>query len=211
MSPTLLPTGRSLTGTGIVHPLLPASQAIPNDASLNEAEPLLIVSGSNMSGKSTLLRAIGLNTVLAWAGAPVCCATLSVSPLQVAASLRIVDSLGEGRSRFYAEILRLRQILTLSGEQPVLFLLDEVLSGTNSHDRRVGAEAIIRQLLNHGALGLVTTHDLALTAMALPGARNVHFADDYIDGELHFDYRMKTGPVQRSNAIPLMRSIGLDV
>ena len=211
VSPTLLPTGKSLTGTGIAHPLLPASQAVANDASLNEAEPLLIVSGSNMSGKSTLLRAIGLNTVLAWAGAPVCCETLSVSPLQVAASLRIVDSLGEGRSRFYAEILRLRQILTLSSEGPVLFLLDEVLSGTTSHDRRVGAEAIIRQLLSHGALGLVTTHDLALTAMALPGARNVHFADDYIDGELHFDYRMKTGPVQRSNAIPLMRSIGLDV
>ena len=211
VTPTLLPKGKSFSGTAISHPLLPVSQAIANDASLNEAEPLLIVSGSNMSGKSTLLRAIGLNTVLAWAGAPVCCAALSVSPLQVAASLRIVDSLGEGRSRFYAEILRLRQILTLSSGQPVLFLLDEVLSGTNSHDRRVGAEAILRQLLSHGALGLVTTHDLALTAMALPGARNVHFADDYLDGELHFDYRMKSGPVQRSNAIPLMRSIGLDV
>lgn len=211
VAPALLPSGKSFTGHGIAHPLLPATEAVANDASLSETEPILIVSGSNMSGKSTLLRAIGLNTVLAWAGAPVCCASLSVSPLQVAASLRIVDSLGEGRSRFYAEILRLRQILTLSGQQPVLFLLDEVLSGTNSHDRRVGAEAIIRQLLSHGALGLVTTHDLALTSMALPGARNVHFADDYVDGELHFDYRMKQGPVQRSNAIPLMRSIGLDV
>ena len=207
----LLPRGKSLRGTGIAHPLLPATQAVPNDASLHEAAPILIVSGSNMSGKSTLLRAIGLNTVLAWAGAPVCCQTLSVSPLQVAASLRIVDSLGEGRSRFFAEILRLRQILTLSSERPVLFLLDEVLSGTNSHDRRVGAEAIIRQLLSNGAIGLITTHDLALTAMALNGARNVHFADDYIGGQLSFDYRMKDGPVQRSNAIPLMRSIGLDV
>jgi hypothetical protein len=210
-NPVLVPAGKSFSGTGIAHPLLPAAQAVANDVSLSEAEPILIVSGSNMSGKSTLLRAVGLNTVLAWAGAPVCCATLVVSPLQVAASLRIVDSLGEGRSRFYAEILRLRQILKLSAEQPVLFLLDEVLSGTNSHDRRVGAEAIIRQLLAHGALGLVTTHDLALTAMALAGARNVHFADDYVGGELSFDYRMKQGPVQRSNAIPLMRSIGLDV
>ncbi|MBY0507144.1 MAG: hypothetical protein K2X03_24735 [Bryobacteraceae bacterium] len=211
ISPTLLPAGKSFTGTGIAHPLLPATQAVANDASLSESAPILIVSGSNMSGKSTLLRAIGLNTVLAWSGAPVCCASLAVSPLQVAASLRIVDSLGEGRSRFYAEILRLRQILTLSTTEPVLFLLDEVLSGTNSHDRRTGAEAIIRQLLSHGALGLVTTHDLALTAMDLPGARNVHFADDYVHGELSFDYRMKPGPVQRSNAIPLMRSIGLDV
>ena len=211
VAPALLAQGKSFTGRGIAHPLLPATQAVANDASLSQEAPLLIVSGSNMSGKSTLLRAIGLNAVLAWSGAPVCCASLSVSPLQVAASLRIVDSLSEGRSRFYAEILRLRQILTLAANQPVLFLLDEVLSGTNSHDRRVGAEAIIRQLLSHGALGLVTTHDLALTAMALPGARNVHFADDYVSGELSFDYRMKEGPVQRSNAIPLMRSIGLDV
>ncbi len=211
VEPTLLPDGKTFAGVGIAHPLLPAAQAVANDASLSADQPLLIVSGSNMSGKSTLLRAIGLNTVLAWAGAPVCCTSLSVSPLQVAASLRIVDSLNEGRSRFYAEILRLRQILTLSADQPVLFLLDEVLSGTNSHDRRVGAEAIIRQLLAHGAVGLVTTHDLALTAMDFLGVRNVHFADDYVEGELHFDYRMKQGPVQRSNAIPLMRSIGLDV
>lgn len=211
VTPELLPNGKSFRGQAIAHPLLPAAQAIANDAELNEGAPLLIVSGSNMSGKSTLLRAIGLNTVLAWSGAPVCCGSLAVSPLHVAASLRIVDSLSEGRSRFYAEILRLRQILTLSLTEPVLFLLDEVLSGTNSHDRRVGAEAIIRQLLSHGALGLVTTHDLALTAMDLPTACNVHFADDYLNGELSFDYRMKTGPVQRSNAIPLMRSIGLDV
>src|SRR5205807_1961729 len=141
------------------------------------------ISGSNMSGKSTLLRAVGTNTVLAWAGAPVRATTLRLSPLVVGATLRIQDSLQAGRSRFYAEVLRVRQLLDLArGAPPLLFLVDELFQGTNSHDRRVGAEAVIRRLVSAGALGLVTTHDLALTDIAehlSPQAANVHFEDQF--------------------------------
>lgn len=200
---------------GLRHPLMSATQAVPNDVSLSDKMQLLIVSGSNMSGKSTLLRAIGLNCVLAWAGAPVAAACLRISPLALGASLRTVDSLQEGRSRFYAEILRLRQIMDLtSGDIPVLFLLDELLSGTNSHDRRIGAEAVLRGLVERGAIGLITTHDLALAQIveALAGrAANCHFEDHLEDGKISFDYKLRPGVVQRSNALELMRAVGLQV
>jgi DNA mismatch repair ATPase MutS len=176
---------------------------------------LLIVSGSNMSGKSTLLRSVGLNTALAWAGAPVCAKRLAISPLIVGASIRVQDSLQDGRSRFYAEITRLREIVNLAAQpRTVLFLIDELLSGTNSHDRRIGASAIVRTLIDRGAIGMITTHDLALAHIAedLPGrAANVHFADTFEDGRLHFDYRLSPGVVERSNALDLMRSVGLEV
>ena len=120
-----------------------------------------------MSGKSTLLRTVGINVVLALAGAPVRATRLTLSPLQVGATLRIQDSLAEGASRFYAEITRLKQLVDLSrAEPPLLFLLDEILAGTNSHDRRIGAEAVVRGLVERGAIGLVTTHDLALAEVA---------------------------------------------
>jgi DNA mismatch repair ATPase MutS len=177
--------------------------------------PLLVVSGSNMSGKSTLLRSVGVNAVLALAGAPVRATRLTLSRLQVAASIRVEDSLQEGISHFYAEILRLRQIMELTrSETPVLFLLDEILQGTNSHDRRIGAEAVVRGLLDRGAIGLITTHDLALSRLAetLNGrAANVHFEDHLEDGKVRFDYRMRAGVVTKSNALELMRGIGLEV
>jgi hypothetical protein len=199
----------------ISHPLMPESQAVRNSVQLSGSQRLLIVSGSNMSGKSTLLRAVGLNAVLAWAGAPVRAASLRISPLRLGASIRVLDSLQDGRSRFYAEITRLREIVDLAqGGAPVLFLIDELLSGTNSHDRRIGAGAILRSLVDRGALGLVTTHDLALTAIAndLSGrAVNVHFEDLLADGKLYFDYRLRQGVVERSNALDLMRSVGLEV
>ncbi|UCE86364.1 MAG: DNA mismatch repair protein MutS, partial [Deltaproteobacteria bacterium] len=165
--------------------------------------------------KSTLLRTVGINAVLAQAGAPVRARRLRMSPLCVGVSIRIQDSLLEGSSRFYAEIKRLRQIVDLAdGEQPLLFLLDEILHGTNSHDRRIGAEAVVRGLVDRGALGLVTTHDLALTRItdALGDrARNVHFEDHLEDGEMRFDYALRDGVVAKSNAIALMRAVGLDV
>ena len=176
---------------------------------------MLIVSGSNMSGKSTLMRSTGMAAVLAFAGAPVCAKSLRIAPMNIGASIRINDSLQEGASRFYAEILRLRQILDLCrGEHPLLFLLDEILHGTNSHDRRIGAEAIVRGLLRRGAIGLVTTHDLALTTIAddpAVHARNVHFADHVEDARMVFDYRMHDGVVTHSNALALMRAVGLEV
>jgi DNA mismatch repair ATPase MutS len=138
-----------------------------------------------------------------------------LSPLQIGATLRVLDSLRGGTSRFYAEISRLRQLMDLcASDTPVLFLLDEILHGTNSHDRQQGAEAIVRGLVDAGAVGLVTTHDLALAAAAdslAPRGRNVHFQDELVDGKLFFDYRLRDGVVRKSNALELMRSIGLRV
>ena len=200
---------------GLQHPLMPPSQCVPNDVSIGGALRVLIVSGSNMSGKSTLLRSIGLNAVLAWAGAPVAAKRLRISPVQVGASIRVTDSLQDGRSRFYAEISRIRRIMDLaSGPRPVLFLVDELLSGTNSHDRRIGAAALVRGLADRGAIGLVTTHDLALADLErdLGGrAANVHFDDEILDGQIRFDYRLRPGVVTRSNALELMRAVGLEV
>ncbi len=199
-------------GDAVGHPLIPGDRRVANDVRIGGVLRLLIVSGSNMSGKSTLLRAIGVNTLLALAGAPVCASRLRVSPMSVGASISLNDSLQEGASRFYAEILRIRDILRTP--PPLLFLLDEVLGGTNSHDRRIGAEAIIRGLVARGAIGLVTTHDLALAQIAdelAPRAANVHFEDHVEKGEVMFDYRMRPGVVTKSNALELMRAVGIEV
>jgi len=202
-------------GAELGHPLLPSARCVRNGVRLDETHRLFVVSGSNMSGKSTLLRTVGINAVLAQAGAPVRAASLRLSPLRLGATLRIQDSLQEGRSRFYAEITRVRALADVAaGPTPLLFLLDELFHGTNSHDRLIGASGVLRSLLNRGAIGLVTTHDLALTSIVralAPRAVNVHFEDRFEDGEIHFDYQMKTGPVTRSNAIALMRAVGLDV
>ncbi|MEQ1886395.1 MAG: DNA mismatch repair protein MutS [Bryobacteraceae bacterium] len=197
------------------HPLIAATAAIANDVLLSHQCAVWIVSGSNMSGKSTLLRSVGIATVLAWAGAPVTCGSLRVSRVKVGASIRINDSLADHKSRFYAEISRLRDVVELArAGEPLLFLLDELLSGTNSHDRRIGASAVLKGLAERGAIGLVTTHDLALTGIAeslSTHARNVHFEDQMVGGEMHFDYQLREGVVERSNALELMRSVGLDV
>ena len=197
------------------HPLMPQETCVGNDVSIGHAPALIVVSGSNMSGKSTLLRSIGTNAVLAQAGAPVFAAELRMTPLQVGTSMRMQDSLLDGTSKFYAEIKRLKRIVDLvGGEPPLLFLLDEVLHGTNSHDRGVGAAAVVETLLSKGAIGLITTHDLKLAEVAdslEERARNVHFADQLVDGAMSFDYKMRDGPVQKSNALGLMRAIGLEV
>jgi hypothetical protein len=202
-------------GTGLGHPLIPESRNVRTDLSLSDELRVFIVSGSNMSGKSTLLRTVGINTILAMAGAPVCAQSLRISPLKVGASIRIQDSLQAGASRFYAEITRLRQVVELTKTPPaVLFLLDEILHGTNSHDRRIGAEGVVRGLIERGGIGLVTTHDLALAHIAevlAPRAANVHFEDHLEAGKMTFDYLLRPGVIQRSNALELMRSVGLDV
>lgn len=202
-------------GVQLGHPLLPRAGMVRNDVRLAGDTQLLVVSGSNMSGKSTLLRTVGINAVMALAGAPVRAVSLRLSPVAVGATLRIQDSLLEGRSRFYAEITRIRTLADIAaGSVPLLFLLDELFQGTNSHDRRLGAEGVLRGLLDRGAIGLITTHDLALTAIAdelAPLAVNVHFQDRFEESALTFDYRMKPGPVTRSNALALMRAVGLDV
>jgi hypothetical protein len=199
----------------IGHPLIPEEQLVRNDLRLGGELRLLVVSGSNMSGKSTLLRTVGANAVLALAGAPVRAKSLRISPFTLGASIRVQDSLQEGISRFYAEITHLRQIMELAeGDLPLLFLLDEILQGTNSHDRRIGADGLVRGLLERGAVGLVTTHDLALAKIAdslSPRAANVHFEDHLEDGRMSFSYRMQPGVVRKSNALALMRAVGLKV
>lgn len=204
-----------LHAVGVAHPLLSEDSSVRNDVSLGPSTHLLLISGSNMSGKSTLLRSVGVNAVLAFAGAPVRAYAMQLSPLNIAASIQVSDSLQGGRSRFYAEILRLRAITEAArAKPPVLFLLDELLAGTNSSDRLAGAGALVRELLSRGALGLLSTHDLALTALATESGhsvRNAHFEDSILDGELHFDYQLRDGVVERSNGLALMRLVGLDV
>ena len=188
---------------------------VRNDVRLTPGTQLLVVSGSNMSGKSTLLRTVGVNAVLALAGAPVRAGSLRISPLTIGATLRIQDSLQEGRSRFIAEITRIRGLADIAARPvPLLFLLDELLHGTNSHDRLIGASGILRGLLAREAIGVITTHDLALTVIAdelAPRAANIHFEDVFEGGEIKFDFRAKAGPVTRSNALALMRAVGLEL
>ena len=202
-------------GEGLGHPLINRAECVVNDLRVDGDSRGLVMSGSNMSGKSTLLRTVGCAVVLGMAGAPVRATALRLSPFQIGASIRISDSLRDGTSHFLAEIKRLRQIVDLTdGPWPVFFLLDEVLHGTNSHDRKIGAEAVVRGLLERGAVGIVTTHDLALARIADQrelGMENVHFQDEIESGRMFFDFKLRKGVVARSNAIELMRSVGLEV
>jgi hypothetical protein len=202
---------------GLGHPLVADDQRVGNDVRLPSAGRALVVTGSNMSGKSTLLRAIGANAVLAFAGAPVCARELTIGPARVATSMRIEDSLERGVSHFYAELRRLKRVLDLARATdggPALFLLDEILHGTNSRERVIGACAVVRELLALGALGAVSTHDLGITALERElGGRvdNLHFEEQVQDDKMTFDYLLKPGIVQSSNALRLMRAIGIGV
>jgi hypothetical protein len=202
-----------LSAESLGHPTLKRAGCVPYDVQVEaESRPLLIVTGSNMSGKSTLLRAIGANVVLALAGAPVRATRLEISPLQIGCSVCVQDSLQEGKSRFAAETERLSHIITTASHESTLFLLDEFLGGTNSDDRLFGAETIIKLLLSSGAIGLLTTHDATLAEMisrTVPESRNVHFRESYQSGELHFDYRMHPGIRIRSGSNPLLLALCL--
>jgi hypothetical protein len=213
--PQFLEGTPTLTAEELGHPLIPAIKCVRNSLSLGGETRVLLVSGSNMSGKSTLLRAIGINTVLAMAGAPVRAQRLQLTPLRVGASILVNDSLLEGSSRFYAEITRLQHVCDLAERNPpVLFLLDELLQGTNSHDRFIGAQGILHALISCGAIGLISTHDLALTNIEGSSdvcLHNVHLQDEIADGKMKFDYKLRDGVVTKSNGIELMRLIGLKV
>lgn len=211
--PEFVAQGPWIDANQLGHPLLPADKAIRNDVKLGGGVQLMILSGPNMAGKSTFIRCVGVNVVLAMCGAPVRAGRLRLSPLAVAASICVLDSLSGGTSRFYAEIRRLKLAEDLAGKSPpVLFLMDELLSGTNSHDRLEGTKLIVRSLMDRGAIGIVSTHDLALAEIpqSMGGrAVNFHFEDRLEDGKLIFDYKLKPGVVKTSNALELMRSIGL--
>jgi ABC-type multidrug transport system fused ATPase/permease subunit len=198
------------------HPLLGEDRRVTNDVALPGPGNALLVTGSNMSGKSTLLRAIGLNAVLALAGGPVCARRLVLGRVTVATSMRVRDSLEAGISHFLAELTKLKRVVDLARTSPpVLFLLDEILHGTNSRERLIGARAIVRALTDLGALGAVSTHDLGIAERTpdLEGrVTNVHFEEQVDEkGTMTFDYKLKAGVVHTSNALRLMRAVGLDV
>lgn len=208
--------GPHYEATRLGHPLLPAASRICNDVSLNAEICALMITGSNMSGKSTMLRSIGINAVLAQAGAPVCAARLRMSELQVQTSMRVTDSLEAGTSRFYMEVKKLKQIVDRlqAGGAPVLFLLDEILHGTNSRERNIGAKAVVTYLVERGCIGAVSSHDLGLVTLeelSSGKVRNMHFEDHLENGKMCFDYRMKPGSVATSNALRLMRQVGLEM
>ena len=211
----ILSEGVQLSATGLVHPLLPSDGRVPNDLTLSGPGSALIITGSNMAGKSTLLRSLGLNVALALSGAPVCAESFTVSPLRLRASMRIDDSLQRGASYFQAELTRLRTVVgELTADPPVLFLLDELLRGTNANARHQGARAVLLHLLERGALGLVATHDVALSELEAehPGlVHNVHFTDVFEDGEMRFDYKLREGVVKTSNALRLLALAGIHV
>jgi DNA mismatch repair ATPase MutS len=205
----------SFVAEGLGHPLLPAFRRVENDVAIASAGTALLVTGSNMSGKSTLLRAVGINAVLALAGAPVCARRLSLAECQVRTSMRIKDSLEEGVSHFYAELGRLKGIVdAANGGERVLFLLDEVLHGTNSRERNLGAKAVVKHLLDRGAVGAVSSHDLGLSDLEAESGgkvRNVHFQELVEGDKMTFDYKLKPGVVTSSNALRLMKRIGIAV
>jgi DNA mismatch repair ATPase MutS len=196
------------------HPLLPEDICIRNDVHFDQECRLWIISGSNMAGKSTLLRSVGISVVLALAGAPVRATRMVLAPLHLCASIGVPDSLLDGKSRFQAEVERIRDSIAAAAKAPALFLIDEIFSGTNSHDRRIAAEAVVRTLLSHGAIGALSTHDLALTEIAtFPGlaGQNVHMCSRSDDAALDFDYRLKPGVNRQSNALAIARLAGVPV
>lgn len=202
-------------GEALGHPLVPDAKCVRNSVRLDSETRVMLVSGSNMSGKSTLLRTIGVNAVLAMAGAPIRGKSLRLSPLNVGTCIRRIDSLQQGRSGFYTEILQIRRVFQLTEDSTtLLFLFDELLEGTNSKDRRIGAEGLLKGLLNRRAIGVVTTHDLALTEIADSSKgeiRNMHFEDQVKDGIMHFDYKLREGIIAKSNALELMRLMGFEL
>ncbi len=211
--PEIVTTETCYEAADLGHPLIRASDRVRNDIELNDALKLLIISGSNMSGKSAMLRTVGINAVLALCGAPVCAKDMRISPFLIGTAIRFSDSMKHRTSYFYAVINRLRAVMKLQDEdRPLLFLIDEIKQGTNSRDRIEGAKAFVRKLTDRGGVGMVTTHDLELTQTVdtFQGrAANVHFVDQLVNGEIQFDYKIRPGVVQTSNALALMRSIGL--
>ncbi len=213
--PTLSNEDYHFHGIDLGHPLIEDKICVRNSVDLNPDCRLFIVSGSNMCGKSTFLRVIGINLVLTYIGAPVRAKSLIVSNLALGSSINVQDSLKEGYSKFFAEITKVKSLMDdAKKETPLLFLYDELLHGTNSHDRLIGAKAIIAKMLELNAIGLVTTHDLTLTKAIKElklKAKNVHFRDDFHGDRLVFDYKLHPGVVEKSNALELMRSVGIEV
>lgn len=211
--PIIIDESSHFKATQIGHPLLD-NKRVCNDLKFENQTRILLITGSNMSGKSTLLRTSGINLVLAYAGAPVCARTFSCSMMKIYTCMRISDNLEKNISSFYAELLRIKDIVQETEENTqVFFLLDEIFKGTNSQDRHEGAKILIKKLLRNGAIGLVSTHDLELKVLEEESekkVKNYHFREYYKNNEIHFDYKLRTGSSTTRNALYLMRMVGID-
>jgi len=211
--PEITAESSGIVAVNMGHPLL--GNSICNDLSMERGAGILLITGSNMSGKSTLLRTIGINLVLAYAGAPVFAQRFRCSRLRIYTCMRVSDNLGENISSFYAELLRIKQVVSASKtEGKIFFLLDEIFKGTNSQDRHAGAKVLIRQLSKVGAMGMVSTHDLELGDLERESdrkIRNYHFREYYKNDEIHFDYKLRPGISTTRNAMYLIKMAGIDV
>jgi DNA mismatch repair ATPase MutS len=213
--PSVEPGPPRFEAEGVGHPLIPGDRRVTNDVSLPDPGRALLITGSNMSGKSTLMRAMGLAAVMALAGAPVCARRLRLSELDVQTSMRVSDSLEQGVSHFYAEISKLKRVLSAAeAGHPVFFLLDEILHGTNSQERQIGARWVLARLLELSAVGAVSTHDIELCRLDAPLMDQVdqfHFRETVENGAMRFDYALRPGSVSGGNALRLMRQLGIEV
>ncbi len=212
--PEISKTNFTFSGRAIGHPLIDAKKRVSNDFQMSGKGTISLITGSNMAGKSTFLRSLGINLVLAQVGAPVCAAALSISPCMVFTSMRTKDNLEENISTFYAELIRINSLLkNINEKTPSFFLLDEILKGTNSHDRHIGALAIMKQLNQSNAFGLVSTHDVELNELTseLKNFKNFSFHSTMKDGKLLFDYKLWEGPCLNFNAIELMKKMGISI
>lgn len=204
----------NFTAVSLGHPLIAQESRVCNDVSLPAPGTIFVITGSNMSGKSTLLRTAGINLVLAYAGAPVCARSMRCSLMKLYTSMQAKDNLEQNTSTFYAELKRIKMVIDAAQHgKPVIFMLDEVFRGTNSHDRIIGAKTVIKNLSDLSAVGFVTTHDLELATLEkeYPHIKNFHFTDRIIDNKITFDYRLKEGVSKTTNAIALMKMIGIQI
>ena len=213
--PTIVPGYFFIEGTEMGHPLIPKSKRVNNDIEIKHEGELMLVTGSNMAGKSTYLRSIGVNVVLAMAGAPVCAKAFKVSHVQIISSMRITDNLAESTSTFYAELKKLKTIIEkVNNKEKVFILLDEILRGTNSLDRHTGSVALVKQLIKNDAAAIIATHDLELAKLKEEYPENIlnyHFDVQVSNDELYFDYRLKPGVCTSLNASILMKKIGIEL
>ena len=211
-----LANGNWLKARALAHPLIPPGERIANDLELSAPGQVVLITGSNMSGKSTFLRTVGVNVRLAYAGAPVCAEALDLSVLRVWAVIRLDDSLSEGYSFFFREVQRLRALLDdlrAQSQPTVLYLIDEIFRGTNNRERLIGSRSYIRALSRQPCMGIVTTHDLDLVKLEKESDRvsNVHFREHIEEGRMKFDFKLHPGPCPTTNALEIMRMEGLPV
>ncbi|GCE19943.1 MutS family DNA mismatch repair protein [Dictyobacter kobayashii] len=198
------------------HPMIPVEKKVTNSFRLNELGEVIIITGSNMAGKSTFLRTLGVNLCLAYAGGPVCASAFQTTLFRLFTCIRVTDSVTDGYSYFYAEVRRLHALLEAlkePGQLPLFFLVDEIFKGTNNRERLIGSRSFVKSLVGHNCVGLISTHDLELVTLAesVPQVRNNHFREEVIEGQMAFDYILREGPCPTTNALKIMAMEGLPI